>query len=73
MSIYKADYQELSNNKQELWQLIRKSSAREMDIKTMEKEINEGKRICIGVIGSDLDESLPLRKVQCVLKFLICR
>ena len=55
--------QELSSNKQELWQLIRKSSAREMDFKAMEKEINEGKRICIGVIGSDLDESLPLRKV----------
>ncbi len=30
----------------------------------MEKEINEGKRICTGVIGSDLDESLPLRKVE---------
>jgi late competence protein required for DNA uptake (superfamily II DNA/RNA helicase) len=57
------DCQELSSNKQELWQLIRKSSAREMDFKAMEKEINEGKRICIGVIGSDLDESLPLRKV----------
>lgn len=57
------DRQELSSNKQELWQLIRKSSAREMDFKAMEKEINEGKRICIGVIGSDLDESLPLRKV----------
>lgn len=56
-------YEELSNNKQELWQIIRKSSAREMDIKSMEKEINEGKRICIGVIGSDLDETLPLRKV----------
>lgn len=43
--------------------MIRKSSAREMDVKSMEKEITEGKRICIGVIGSDLDESLPLRKV----------
>jgi hypothetical protein len=35
-----------------------------MDTKAMEKEINEGKRICIGVIGSDLDVSLPLRKVD---------
>jgi len=43
--------------------MIRKSSAREMDTKAMEKEINEGKRICIGVVGSDLDEALPLRKV----------
>jgi len=53
----------LNNSKQELWQLIRKSSAREMDIKAMEKEIGEGKRICIGVIGPDLEESTPLRKV----------
>lgn len=29
----------------------------------MEKEIGEGKRICIGVIGPDLEESTPLRKV----------
>lgn len=43
--------------------MIRKSSGREMDAKAMEKEINEGKRICVGVIGPDLDESLPLRKV----------
>jgi hypothetical protein len=34
-----------------------------MDAKTMEKEINEGKRICVGVLGPDIDESLPLRKV----------
>jgi len=34
-----------------------------MDTKQMEKEIAEGKRICTGVIGSDVDESLPLRKV----------
>ena len=54
---------ELNNSKQELWQLMRKSSANEMDTKQMEKEIAEGKRICIGVIGSDVDESLPLRKV----------
>ena len=39
----------------------------------MEKEINEGKRICIGVIGSDLDESLPLRKVAFVDTGLIHR
>jgi hypothetical protein len=48
--------------------LIRKSSAREMDVKAMEKEINEGKRICMGVIGSELDESLALRKVLHFLK-----
>jgi hypothetical protein len=35
-----------------------------MDAKAMEKEINEGKRICMGVVGSELDESLPLRKVR---------
>jgi len=35
-----------------------------MDLKAMEKEIGEGKRICIGVVGADnLDEALPLRKV----------
>jgi len=35
-----------------------------MDLKAMEKEISEGKRICIGVVGADnLDEALPLRKV----------
>ena len=44
--------------------MLRKSSAREMDIKAMEKEITEGKRICMGVIGPDLDETLPLRKVH---------
>jgi hypothetical protein len=58
-----ANFQELNNSKQEVWGMIRKSSAREMDCKAMEKEIAEGKRICIGVLGSDLDESLPLRKV----------
>jgi len=55
---------ELKNAKQEIWQLIRKSSAREMDVKMMEKEISEGKRICMGVVGSELEESLPLRKVN---------
>jgi hypothetical protein len=34
-----------------------------MEFKTMEKEISEGKRICMGVVTSELDESLPLRKV----------
>jgi hypothetical protein len=47
-----------------LWALVRKSSARELDAKAMEKEISEGKRICIGVIGNTLDETLPLRKVH---------
>lgn len=42
---------------------MRKMSAREMDAKAMEKEIKEGKRICIGVVGSGLDEALPLRNV----------
>jgi hypothetical protein len=32
----------------------------------MEKEINEGKRICMGVVGPDLDEALPLRKVPII-------
>lgn len=44
-----------------------------MDTKAMEKEINEGKRICIGVIGSDLDEALPLRKVTAIHTELIFR
>ena len=47
---------------------MRKMSAREMDAKAMEKEINEGKRICVGVIGSELDEALPLRNVVCRIR-----
>ena len=60
------DQKELDNTKQELWQLIRKSGTKDMDAKAMEKEINEGKRICMGVLGSDLDENLPLRKADLI-------
>ena len=40
-----------------------KFATRDQEAKAMEKEIAEGKRICQGVLGSDLDETLPLRKV----------
>jgi hypothetical protein len=38
-------------------------ATRDQQAKAMEKEIGEGKRICQGVLGTDLDEGLPLRKV----------